>query len=110
MAAGLFFLFPNLRRAEIEFRYELSSPECVERLALDLFRDGKRVRGHRQAVEGRHLLKNEAKLTMNGEYLAVIHLECRTGESIKAVEQPVVVNADGVIQFKLSGYDCCRTR
>lgn len=110
MAAGLFILFPSLRRADIEFRYTISSPECVERVALDLFRDGRRVRGHRQAVAGRRDLKSEAKLTMNGEYLAVVHLECRTGESIRATEQPVIVDRDGVIQFKLSGYPCCRRR
>jgi hypothetical protein len=104
VVAGL-FLFPGLRRAEIEFRYEIERPKCIERLELRLFEGDVLARQHRQLVEGRQDLAYVAKLR-HGEYRAIVNLECTDGFRATASRQPIIVDRDGVIQFKVSGDEC----
>lgn len=105
LAAGLFFLFPGLKRSEIEFRYRIDAPACVERVELRLFENGVLARGHRQLVEGRDFLTHSAKLR-HRSYDAVVIAECRDGSNAVASRQPIIVEQDVVIHFKVSGAEC----
>ena len=84
----------------------MKDAKCIDRVALDLFRENTLARAHRQFVDDKDVLHNKATLT-NGEYLAVVRLECGDGPPIVDTKQPIVVDRDGVINFKLDGHRCC---
>jgi hypothetical protein len=105
LIAGLSFLFPGLRRRDLEFQHEIEQPRCVDRVDLGIFQGDELARSQRTMLEGRHLLAQTAKLA-EGEYLAVVTLECSDGSRAIAARQPLVVDRDGVIQFKIFGGEC----
>ncbi len=105
MAAGLLTLFPALRRSEITFHYEIDDPRCVERVDLSVYEGDVLARAHRELLEGRSTMKHAAKLK-HGEFRAIIGFDCRDGAHETVLKQPIVVDRDGVIDFKLSGREC----
>jgi hypothetical protein len=99
------FFFPSLRREQIELRIDLDRPGCVDRVELRLFREEVLERAFSQAVEGRRTVVQVAKLS-RGAHRAVVKLACRDGSSTIASRQPIIVDQEGVIQFKVSGAEC----
>ncbi len=105
LIAGLFLLFPRLRRSEITFREEIAHPACVEQVRLDLFSGRTRARGHAERVAGRYEISHKAKLS-GGAYEAVLSLDCDDGERIEVERRPITVAHEAVIEFNVSGGEC----
>ena len=105
LGLGLLFLFPNLRRVELELRTEIARPKCVERLELRLLAGDVLARGSMTLVEHQDVIAQKVKVR-RGEYLAIANLHCRDGSTAIGSRQPITVEDDGVIQFKVSGEEC----
>jgi hypothetical protein len=99
------FLFPGLRRRDVEFRYEIDRPRCIERVELRVFEGAVLARSHRSLLEEKNELSQSAKLK-EGEYLGVVTLECRDGSKVEVSRQPIVIDDEGVIPFKIFGGEC----
>src|SRR5688572_15577565 len=105
LALGLMFLFPSLRREEIELRAEIERPKCVERLEMRILKGDVLERANGQLVDGRDVIVHRTKLS-RGDYRVVINLACTDGSTAIASRQPIVVDREGVIDFNVSGREC----